>query len=123
MLVGLAVLFFTLGYLALQEAQPQEKNTRVYPLIEKHMPYYLEKRVGGFSILKKGSSEKEKPPIKEVYARLQTLQIGWSKENMQLHDNILTIYKDKEKIDEIKLETQDEIIWVQNYFDIKNQRP
>jgi hypothetical protein len=120
MFVGLAMLFFTLGYLALQEAKPQDKNSRVYPLIEKHMPYYLEKRVGGFSILKKGSREKEKPPIKEVYNRLQTLQIGWAKTNMKLQDDILTIYKDKKPIDTIKLNTQDEIKWVQNYFDIKN---
>ncbi len=119
MFVGLAGLFFLLGYLALQEAQPQDKHPRVYPLIEKHMPYYLEKRVGGFSILKKGSREKEKPPIKEVYARLQTLQIGWAMKNMKLQDNILTIYKDKVPIDEIRLQTQEEITWVRNYFDIK----
>ncbi len=119
MLVGLAVLFFVLGYLALQEAQPQHKNPRVYSLIKKHIPYYLEKRVGGFSILNKYNKEKEKPPIKEVYVRLQTLQIGWAKTNLKLENNILFVYKDKQKVDEIKLLSEDEILWVKKYFDIK----
>jgi hypothetical protein len=43
------------------------------------MPYYLEKRIGGFSIMKKGSKVKEKPPITEVLSRLEQFEQGWGK--------------------------------------------
>ncbi|OPX27485.1 MAG: hypothetical protein B1H07_01325 [Campylobacteraceae bacterium 4484_166] len=118
-IVVLSLLFFYLGYAALQEAKPQYKNERVYNKLKPYIPYYLEKRVGGFSILKKGSSVKEKPPITDVYQRLEQLEQGWAKENLKLKNNTIWLYEDGSLKCQIKLKTQDEIKWVNTYFKLK----
>ena len=42
-------------------------NKRIYKELKPYIPYYLEKRIGGFSILSKEDNIKEKPPITEVF--------------------------------------------------------
>jgi hypothetical protein len=118
-IVGLIILFFILGFNALQEAKPSNKNERIYTLLKKYNPYYLEKRIGGFSILSKNDKIKEKPPITEVYHRLEQLEQGWGMEHLKIENNIVYIYNNKKQIGTIKLKTKDEKRWVKEYFNLK----
>lgn len=119
-ITGLTLLFFFLGFQALQDAQPAKKSERIYNEIKVYMPYYLEKRVGGFQIMKKGSSEKEKPPITEVYLRLDQLEEGWGKEHLKISNNDLIVMdKDGKEIAKIAFHLDEEKVWVKKFFGIE----
>jgi len=119
-IIGLVVLFFILGFNALQDAQPSHKNKRIYPLVQKYSPYYLEKRIGGFSILSKDDDIKEKPPITEVYNRLEQLEKGWGMEHLKINENTLFIYdNNKTQVSKILFQNEDEKKWAQEYYSIK----
>jgi hypothetical protein len=119
-IIGLTVLFFILGFNALQEARPAHKNERIYKEFKKYCPYYLEKRIGGFSILSKEDKIKEKPPITEVFSRLEQLEQGWGMEHLKIEDNLLIVLdNNKTKIGNIKIQTPKEKLWIQTFFNIK----
>ena len=119
-LIGLTILFFVLGFNALQEAQPSHKNKRIYTLLQEYSPYYLEKRIGGFSILSKEDKIKEKPPITEVYHRLEQLEKGWGMKHLKIDDNILYVYdSNKTQIKKIVLQNDEEKNWLKKYYSIK----
>ena len=119
-IVGLTILFFALGFKALQEAQPEHKNKRVYKELKAYNPYYLEKRVGGFRIMMKGSTEKEQPPINEVFSRLDQLEKGWGKDALKIVNNDLIVMdKNGTQIGKIALETNEEMQWVKRFFEMK----
>ena len=61
-----------------------EVSKKVYQALKPYMPYYLEKRVGGFQIMMKGSNEKEKPPITDVFKRLEQLEKGWGQQHLKI---------------------------------------
>lgn len=119
-IIGLSLLFFWLGFQSLQNAQPAKKNERIYKQLKAYMPYYLEKRVGGFQIMMKGSMEKEKPPITEVYLRLDQLEQGWGKEHLKIDANDLIVMdKEGKEIAKIPFHLDDEKVWVKKFFGIK----
>ena len=118
--VALTILFLALGFNALNKAQPEEKNERIYKALKPHMPYYLEKRVGGFQIMMKGSKEKEKPPITEVYKRLDQLEKGWGQKHLKIVGNDLIIMDENStQIDKISFHLPKEKDWVKTFFMIK----
>jgi len=118
--VALTLLFFFLGYKTFQEAKQEPKSQRIYQEIKKYSPYYLEKRIGGFQIMMRGSDVKEKPPITEVYTRLDQLDKGWGKEHISIDNNYVIIKsKDQKIIAKIKIELDSEKKWVQSFFQIK----
>ena len=111
------VVFMFLGIMALKDSMPEPKNERVYTILQKHMPYTLEKRVGGYSIVSNETGVKEKPPAKDLFLRLEQLEQQWGKEFLKLENNTLIILdKDKNKVDKIDLKTNEEINWVKEYF-------
>jgi len=119
-IIGLTILFFFLGFQSLQNAQPEKKNERIYNQLKVYMPYYLEKRVGGFQIMMKGSIEKEKPPITEVYLRLDQLEQGWGKEHLKIAGkDLIVMDKDGKEIAKIPFHLDDEKVWVKSFFGIK----
>ncbi len=119
-IIGLSLLFFWLGFQALQNAQPAKKSERIYKELKVYMPYYLEKRVGGFQIMMKGSIEKEKPPITEVYLRLDQLEQGWGKDHLKIVDNDLVVMdKEGKEIAKIPFHLDEEKVWVKKFFELK----
>jgi hypothetical protein len=122
-MIALTVLFFTLGYNALQDAKPTPKNKRIYTFLKPYIPYYLEKRIGGFSIRMKNSKTKEKPPVTEVYRRLEQLEQGWGKKFLKIENDYLLLLDTKgEVVKKIKFKEPMEKIWVEKYFNIKNTK-
>ncbi|MEA2019113.1 MAG: hypothetical protein U9N59_11755 [Campylobacterota bacterium] len=119
-IIALTILFFGLGFKALQDAQPEAKNKRIYTELKKYNPYYLEKRVGGFQIMMKGSKTKEKPPIDQVFTRLEQLEKGWGKESLKIVENDLIVMdKEGKEIGKIAFHLPEERIWVETFFGIK----
>lgn len=118
--IGFLGIFLFLGIMALKDGMPTQKNERVYSLLQNHMPYFLEKRVGGYSIVSKETGIKEKPPAKDLFMRLEQLEKMWGQEFLKLEDNSLVVLdKDKNEVTKLKLETNVEKNWVKNYFELK----
>ena len=96
LLFAFFAIFMFLGIMALKEGMPTPKNERVYSILQKHMPYTLEKRVGGYSIVSNETGIKEKPPAKDLFLRLEQLEKMWGKDFLTL-DNDILIVLDKNK--------------------------
>jgi hypothetical protein len=106
-----------LGIMALKEGMPTPKNERVYSILQKHMPYTLEKRVGGYSIVSNETGIKEKPPAKDLFLRLEQLEKMWGKDFLKLDNDILIVLdKNKNEVTKIELKTKEEKAWVKEYF-------
>ena len=73
-----------------------------------------------FQIMMVGSKTKEKPPIDQVFARLDQLEKGWGKDALQIIKNDLIISDENgTKIGKIILKTEEEKQWVQLFYGIK----
>jgi hypothetical protein len=119
-ILALTILFFVLGFNALQDAQPLYKSKRIYKEIKKYSPYYLEKRVGGFQIMMKNSTEKEKPPITEVFLRLDQLEQAWGKNYLKIsNNNLLVVDNNQTTIGIIPILTQEEKQWIKLFYSIE----
>ena len=120
LIIAFFIIFMFLGLEALRQGMPSDKNERVYTILQKHMPYVVEKRAGGFSIKSKITGIKEKPPAKDIFLRLEQLEKLWGKEFLKLENNTLSILdKNKKEITKIILRTEDEKKWVKEYFEFK----
>ena len=117
LLFAFFAIFMFLGIMALKEGMPTPKNERVYSILQKHMPYTLEKRVGGYSILSNETGIKEKPPAKDLFLRLEQLEKMWGKDFLTLDNDILIVLdKNKNEVTKIELKTKEEKDWVKEYF-------
>ncbi|RXK05348.1 hypothetical protein [Halarcobacter bivalviorum] len=120
LIIAFFIIFIFLSITALKESMPSPRNERVYSILENYIPYVIEKRAGGLSIVDKTTGIKEKPPAKQVFLRLEQLEKMWAKEFLKLDKNILIIYdKEKKEVKRITLKTNDELNWVKEYFQIK----
>jgi hypothetical protein len=118
---GLALVFFGLSYQTFQDAKPEARSERIYNEIRKFSPYYLEKRIGGFRIMMKGSDKKEQPPIDQVWSRLDQLDKGWGFNHISIINNYVIINdKNSKQIGKIKLQNEEEKQWVKKFYLIKN---
>jgi hypothetical protein len=117
LLFAFFAIFMFLGITAMEDSLPSSKNERVYTILQKHMPYTLEKRVGGYSIVSNETNVKEKPPAKDLFLRLEQLEKQWGKDFLKLENSTLIILdKDKKEIEKIDLKSIEEITWVKEYF-------
>ncbi|MBU3014122.1 hypothetical protein KO488_05085 [Poseidonibacter lekithochrous] len=120
LIVAFFAVFMFLALMALKEGMPSKKDERVYPLLQQHMPYILEKRAGGLTIKSKITGIKEKPPAKEVFLRLEQLEKQWGQEALKLDGMTLSIFdKDKKEIAKIILQNDAELSWIKEYFELK----
>lgn len=118
LLLGFLVGFFIIGYIAFKDALPQDKNKRVYSIIQPYLPYTIEKRLGGFTIIDKKTGDKEKPPASEALKFMDTLDKKWGKEFLKLDGNVLIIYDaNKQIIKQLEI-SPEEKKWVEIFFEI-----
>ena len=117
LIVAFFAIFMFLGLSALKDGMATPKNERVYTILQKYMPYTLEKRVGGYSIVSKETGVKEKPPAKDLFLRLEQLEKLWGSEFLKLENDILIVIdKNKNEVTKIELRTKEEKEWVKSYF-------
>jgi len=113
------ILFLIVGVILVKTNIPEEKNERVYSLLQKYIPYELEKRVGGFSIVHKLTGHKEKPLSPNVMKRLSFLEQNWGKSYLKLQNDMLHVLDEEKKIIyKIELKNRSERDWVRNFFNI-----
>jgi len=117
LIAAFCVIFVFLGVTAMQEGMVPPKNERVYTILKKYIPYELEKRVGGYSIISSLSDVKEKPPASQVFLRLDQLEQQWGSEHLILENNkLMVLDKNKNIVSTIELRTEDELNWVKTFF-------
>lgn len=123
LLFVLTILFFGFGFIAMQNAKPFPKEERIYSLIQKEMPYTLEKRVGGFTIVFKDSADKVKPSNEELFRKLESIDKFWAKTHLKvLSDKALILDTNQTVAKEIKFENDKEKEFVITYFGIKETK-
>jgi hypothetical protein len=97
---------------------PEAKNERVYSILKPYLPYTVEKRLGGFTVVDKKTDEKTKPPASEALKYMDSLDKQWGKEFLKLQGNVLMILDvNKQPIKQFEI-TPQEKKWVENFFEI-----
>ncbi len=113
--LALGMLFFF--YNAYQDAKPESRNKRVYTEIKPYIPYRLEKRFSGLTIISTKNNLKEKPPASQVMHRFDQLEKQWGKRYLKLNENKLLVLDDNNKtIKTIILQNESEIGYIKNFF-------
>ncbi len=119
MFIGLIFIFAFLSFIAFKNALPQPKNKIVMNTLSAYMPYRLEKRLGGLSIINTKTGTKEKPKNDVIFKRLDKLEIKWGKKHLVIKGSILSIKNDKNQtIKTFKLENEKQINFVHHFFGI-----
>jgi hypothetical protein len=118
LLLGFLVAFFIIGFIAFQNAMPQNKNERVYSILKPYLPYSVEKRLGGFTIVDKKTDEKTKPPASEALIFMDSLDKQWGKEFLKLEGNVLIILDENKQIIKQLEISPEEKKWVEAFFEI-----
>jgi len=118
--IALLFVFVFLSFITFKNSLPQHKNTRVYNLITPYMPFKLEKRLGGLTIINTQSKKEEKPENTVVFKRLDALEAAWGKKHLILHNgNLLSIKNDANAtIKTIRLQNREEVKFVHQFFGI-----
>lgn len=117
-IIGFIVIVFIVGFLGFKDSLPQDKNQRVYAMLQEYFPYTLEKRVGGLTIVYKDGREKEKPSNAQIFHITDTLDKEWGKEYLKIENSSLVVLdKEKKELKKIEL-NQEELIWVKEFFGI-----
>lgn len=119
-ITGLIIGFFLIGYNIFKDSLPEAKNERIYKELKVYMPYELEKRVGGYSIVSKITGIKEKPPASLVFKRLDELEKIWGNEFLTIEGNTIIVKnKSNEIIGKVKIESEKEKQWVKSFFQLR----
>ena len=115
--VGVFVLF---AIFTLKDAMPEKKEVRIYKLIQKHIPYYLEKRLSGLSIVNKTNGKKEEPSAAVVMKRFDELQKEWGERHLKVDGNRIVVYDDNGVVvDNIELKNEKEKRFVYEFYRLK----
>lgn len=117
--IGLIFIFIFLSFVAFQGAMPEPKNKRVQNILKPYLPYTLEKRLGGLTIVNKKTGAKEKPENAAIYKRLDELEKKWGKRYLILKNNTLNIINDQNiTIKTVKLNNNKEMDFIRNFFNL-----
>jgi hypothetical protein len=117
--VGLIFIFIFLSFVAFQGAMPESKNKRIQSILKPYLPYTLEKRLGGLTIVNKKTGVKEKPENAVVYKRLDELEKNWGKKHLVLKQNTLNIINDKNiTVKTIKINNKKEMKFINKFFNL-----
>ncbi len=119
MFVGLILIFIFLSVVAFINAMPQHKNARIDRALKPYMPFTLQKRLGGLTIVNTKTGKKEEPRTDDVYKRLDQLQQQWGKKHLMVKNNILSVVNDKNQtIKKIQIKTKKEMKFIHHFFKI-----
>ena len=116
-LAGVIFAAIVMGVLSMQRAMPDAKNERMYKEITKYSPYYMEKTIGGLSIIDKRDGRKEKPSAADVMHRMDELQKEWGKEHLKVVENDLIIMgENNQTIVKVFIQEQNERKFLKEFY-------
>ncbi len=119
MFIGLIFVFMFLSFIAFKNAMPKTKNKVVMNALSAYIPYRLEKRLGGLTIINEKTKTKEKPSNEIVFKRLDQLERQWGKKHLKLTGSVLSINNDKNQtIKTLNLKNRKQINFVHSFFGI-----
>jgi len=117
LIFGFFTAFLILGVLSLKRAMPDAKEPRIYKAIQVYIPYTLEKRIGGLTIIDKRTGIKEKPSSAEVFHRLDELEKEWGNKYVRIDGNdVIIMGENNNTVARIYLENEKERAFVQSFF-------
>ncbi len=117
--IGLILVFIFLSFVAFNNAMPERKNREVMNLIAPYIPYKLEKRLAGLTIVDTRDGTKEKPSNEMVYKRLDELEKEWGKKYLSIDGFVLSIHDKSGKIIKtFKLKDKKQVEFVREFFKI-----
>lgn len=116
LITAFIAVFFVVGFFAFKEALPEDKNQRVYNILKPYLPYELEKRLGGLTIIYKDGREKEKPKSANIFLITDEIDKEWGREYLRVKNGTLEILdKDKNILKSVEV-SQDELAWLRSFF-------
>ena len=116
--IALILGFMAFGFVAFLDSKPSEKNDRIYKIVQKYSPYYLDKRFGGLQIMSKIDPEfKETPNNMSLFKEFERLENAWGKKHLKLDESILVIYDFNDtQVVKVPLQTQDELNFIKRFY-------
>jgi hypothetical protein len=109
--------FLFIGYVTYQKSVPVDKAS-IYKEIRKYSPYYMDRRLGGLTILSKSDENfKEKPLNIEVFHRLDELERLWGQKYLKISDSQVLIMNDDNKtVAKIPITTQEDRTFINTFY-------
>jgi len=119
--MGLFLAFFMFGLAAFMESKPSPKNERIYKMVQKYSPYYLEKRFGGLEIMKRGDPDfKEKPDNTTLFKTFERFERQWGQRHLKIENRTLLILDDNGTVQtRLPLEKSEELHFLQRYYGVR----
>jgi len=118
--IALFLGFLLVALVAFFQSKPTTKNARIYQAVQHYSPYYLDKRLGGLTILsREDETFKEKPANMTLYKELERLERNWGKSHLRIEGDTLLILDDNASIKaRIPLKTDEERQFVHHYYGV-----
>jgi len=118
--IALFLGFLLVALVAFFQSKPTTKNARIYQAVQHYSPYYLEKRLGGLTILsREDETFKEKPANMTLYKEFERLERNWGKSHLRIEGDTLLILDDNASIKtRIPLKTDEERQFVHHYYGV-----
>jgi tetrahydromethanopterin S-methyltransferase subunit G len=118
LVIGMLLAFISLSFMAFFQAMPQSKNQEVMRKLKPYIPFKLEKRAAGLTIIDTRDGSKEEPDNMVVYKRLDELEQKWGKNHLEIQNGKLIVKdKDGKNIKEFKL-SKEELSFAKSFFGI-----
>ncbi len=118
--LALFAAFFALAILAFMSSKPTTKNERIYKMVQKYSPYYLDKRLGGLTIKSKEDKKfEEKPTNMTVFKEFERLERTWGEQHLKVENNTLIIRDNNGSTQaSIPLQSDKELTFIHSYYEV-----
>ncbi len=119
--IALLIGFILFGLSAFFQSKPSTKNKRIYKVVQKYSPYYMDKRFGGLTILNKEDSEfKEKPNNMTLFKEFERLEKEWGKKHLSIKNNTLIIVDNNDtQLLALPLKNKEELGFIHSYYSVQ----
>ncbi len=116
LIILITAVFIILSLGALFVNMPEKRNKRVYQEIIQFFPYQLKKELAGVDIIDLKTKKDLDIDNSKVFIVWDDLLKKWGKKHLRLEKNNLIIYDENKTLKRLKLNNQNEIDWVKNFF-------
>ncbi len=116
LIILITAVFIILSLGALFVNMPEKRNKRVYKEIIQFFPYQLKKELAGVDIIDLKTKKDLDIDNSKVFIVWDDLLKKWGQKHLRLENSNLIIYEENKTLKRLKLNNQNEIDWVKNFF-------